>query len=235
MKTIKPYLLAAVALFCAVGCSESTFKQNYPLYATFDYTPKTEMMALFKDTTYFAGTAGLIRYDVLTFNNALDGSDSTRFGGFALGYKSDTLVVDDPYVAYDRDTLKYGDQFFMLFRQNELTPQKAIEFVYADKPACSCTILGCYIANTAHSFDVLQNFGPGDHADVVFTGYKSGAKTGEKSFSLLDKDGPLSKRTLVDLSALGSVDYITINLSSTDNLVDTFVLYMIAAQVVIEL
>lgn len=235
MKTIKPYLIAAVALFCAVGCSDNSFKQSYPLYAVFNYTPKTEMLELFKDTTYFAGRNGLLRYDVLEFNNALASDDSTRFGGFALGYKSDTLVVDDPYVAYDRDTLKYEDQFFMLFRQNELTPQKAINFVYADKPACSCTIVGCYIANTAHSFDVLQNFGSSDHADVVFTGYKSGAKTGEATFSLLDKDGPLSKRTKVDLSALGSVDYITINLSSTDNLVDTFVLYMIAAQVVIEL
>lgn len=81
----------------------------------------------------------------------------------------------------------------------------------------------------------MQNLGSGDHADVIFTGYKSGVKTGEKSFSLLDKDGPLSKRTQVDLSALGSVDYITVQLSSTDNLVDTFILYMIAATIVVEL
>lgn len=228
-------MIATVALLCAVGCSEYTFKESYPLYATFNRIPKTEMMVRFKDTTYFASTDGFIGYNVLFFNNSLDKGDSTRFGGFALGYKSDTLVVNDPYVAYDRDTLKYDDQFFMLFRQNELTPQKAIEFAYAGNPTCSCTMIGCYVANTAHSFGLMQNLGSGDHADVIFTGYKSGVKTGEKSFSLLDKDGPLSKRTQVDLSALGSVDYITVQLSSTDNLVDTFILYMIAATIVVEL
>ena len=57
-------------------------------------------------------------------------------------------------------------------------------------------------------------------ASVEFTGYAGGAQTGSVSLDLKKDGKPLSLWTKVDLTPLGNIDYIVVNVKSNDDKVN---------------
>ena len=232
----KYIMIAIVALTaaCATSCLEGSMKYNYPLTTSFEYQQFDNDKDFFKGKSYFDKMDFV--YDVMMFTGTRNEADSSLIGGFALAYVCDSVLVTtvdgvetprpeediDPYTAFLTDTLAYKTvNHFTVYTDNRTegaNPEKPIVFAYAGQEGCSCAPQSCFVVNTTYS--ALRLASEEATASVEFTGYAGGAQTGSVSLDLKKDGKPLSLWTKVDLTPLGNIDYIVVNVKSNDDKVN---------------
>ena len=82
-------------------------------------------------------------------------------------------------------------------------------------------MLGCYVTNTVQVADSIKaNFKIGDKMYIKATGYLYGQKTGEATFTLAEytaaRDSIVSSWTMFDLKALGTIEYVDFDVTTTN-------------------
>jgi len=242
MKKVFALISLAVLAICSVSCLDGSSKYSYTLATSFEYQQVSSDESFFGDLSYF-GKYDLL-YDVVRFNGVRETEDSLLVGGFALCYKKDSVIAGksaadfDPYTMYESDTLYYDSRnHFVVYTQNDdpaKNPARPIYFIYYDYTGCTCTAQQVFLANTTASYVALKDAPAGTQADVVFTGYAGGEKTGEVTVSLFNEGKPLSTWKSFDLSALGEIEYVTVEIKSTDNIVKAFALDNLICSITLE-
>ena len=154
-------------------------------------------------------------------------SDKKLVGGFAMCTGIDTIATPERRPArfavfdnggYDK-SLAYA-----VFHDttSTLMPEHLLSFSVPSE-ASSCTLKSISVQNVqavalAAKFGTGLSGGPFTDADfltLTLTGYKGGTSTGNKSIKLVDGTKLLDKWTVVDISSLGSVDFLELHLEAS--------------------
>lgn len=222
------------------SCIDGNSKYSYSFYATFEYLQPGDELAFGESSHY--GKHDIL-YDVIRFSGVREGEDSTLTGGFAFCRVKDSVVVDretplDPFTVYENDPDSYeSPNHFVVYMRNPdpaKNPARPLGFIYSGLGGCACTpVLAC-VANTTESYAALSALEGDVRADVTFTGYMGDVRTGEVTVSLLKDGKPLAAWETVDLSSLGSVEYVTLDIVSTADTVRAVALDNLVFNVVLE-
>lgn len=224
MKRIFVFLAAMISL---VSCfsDEPMNSQSYTLTSTFEYTNvKFDSDSTFFDTTY---GEGLGWYD-LVFNHKVDIDYGLFHGGFRLSClkASDEEGADGTWrvVLGESGTGAAGmassANYLVWYSNPDQTRMPEHDIRFANKAYGTCTPAGFYINNTASvAAAVKEKFTLGDRLTLKATGWLGTEKTGEAEIALADfsaeKDSVVTAWTAFDLSGLGSVEYIDLEMVST--------------------
>ena len=246
MKRILFILLSLIMISSCLDDGSKT-RTSYTLTATFQY-PGVDFGS---DSTFYSTTTPKgFSYDVLNFYHNFD-SDQVWFdGGFILSNyqmpeSQNTEGLNNLYRSYlnaDANKKQAGNSYAVYFQNedNSLMPAHDIEFPYANTGASACQMLGCFITNTVQVADSIKaNFKLGDKMFVKATGYRYGEKTGEATFTLAEysvaRDSIVSSWTMFDLAALGTVQYVDFEVTSTNpNVPTNFCMDSVGANIAIE-
>lgn len=232
---MKRLLFVLFSLLMISSCLDdgSGSRTTYTLTATFQY-PGVDFGA---DSTYYSTTtpAGF-SYDLLNFYHKFD-SDQVWFDGgfilsnYAMPESQNTAGLNNIYRLYLNEKVnknQAGNSYAVYFQNadSSLMPEHDIQFPYAKAEGCMCEMLGCFVTNTVQVADSIKaNFKLGDKMTIKATGYLYGSKTGESVFTLAEytaqKDSIVSSWTLFDLKALGKIEYVDFEVSTTNPSVPT--------------
>lgn len=208
------------ALF-AVSClgDGPTTSTSYNLVVGFEYNDD-----IFRaDSVRFESEAGVaMAYYDLAFYHKLDPQKTAVLGGFAVsrlkgeghqGGRNEFRVNSGTGVG---NTPTYA--VFKYDRTGVNMPQHDIEFINLNYG--SCQMSGLYVNNTYEMVEyVKNNFTDGDKISLKATGYLNGAKTADAEVVLAEyteaKDSIIVKWTPFDLTKLGTIQYVELELLST--------------------
>lgn len=223
MKKILFVFFAASML--AVSCSmDGTYTEQYPYVSSFDYSDKVYETEFGSDSLYFdaEGKEGFPYGDIAFYHKVAD--DKTFKGGFLLsrlkaagvGDKDKDYVVNEYRVAGPRFK-DNQDNTYAVFVENKdasLMPAKDVKFLASQYG--SFDVSHCWVNNTDLVYETAKEvFENGDKLVLTATGYRGGVMTGTASINLALPDTTIYNWTKFDLSALGSVDEINFELSSS--------------------
>lgn len=221
------FIITSIILFSSCGFDDgSGMTTQYSIVADFQYS---EAPAFRADSTYYntSTTAGFGYQQLLNFYHKLDADGLWFDGGFLLSClempkseKTDGLN-NNTYRAYVKNSKNLGGNVYTVYHQNSesgLMPEHDIEFPFVDNG--SCVLAGCFMTNTVEVADFIsKNFKLGDRMTVKATGWLNGNKTGEAELVLADfsaqKDSIVSRWTPLELTKLGTVEYVDFEISST--------------------
>lgn len=221
---MKRVLFILFSLILVSSCLEdgSGMRQTYTKTADFQYTD----IRFFSDSTFFnTATPEGFGYDVLNFYHLLDPGKVRVDGGFMLSclempFSGNTEGMNNTYRTYLTNMTKKYSNIYTVYVQSDpaFMPEHDIHFPF--KAYGSCTLLGCFVANTVEVADYVKaNFGIGDKITLKATGYLNGNKTGETSIDLVNiteqKDSIVSSWTPFKLESLGSIEHVDFELIST--------------------
>jgi hypothetical protein len=247
---MKKILVVFLAAMMAVSCFKDgpTNSHQYNLFATFEYVNDYEISEQFgKDSLYVDEVNGLgMLWNDMAFMQKLSDDKKEIKGGFVLsclkgrmyneGYESDKSSD-----LYRVNAPADSSRMYMVFVDagvDELMPVHDMEFV-ADQYG-SCKVLGCFVNVPLYvAAAASKEFKDGDALTLKATGYLGGKMTAEKSIDLITcDDGKVvlpKKWTSFDLAALGDVQYIDLDVqSSNKNVPEVFCMDNFVARVSIE-
>lgn len=229
MKRLFFLLFTAVAVASCFG-SDQDGKEEVSGVADFQF----ENIDFQEDSTYFVTvTPDGFSYDLFNFYHKLDEGQTRVDGGFIISAQEmpksgKTEGLANTYRCYTPGTKLSYSNIYLVFHQNPdpaLMPQYHIHFPLDETG--NCRINGFFVANTAEVADsVKANFKEGDKLVLKATGYRNGTKTGEVSINLAEytaqKDSIVTKWTPFALESLGFVEFVDLEISSTDPDVPTY-------------
>lgn len=225
-------LLGAVALAVS-ACfgfddKKNTYEGNILIHYEPDYGVDLEafMHQFFKDGRDSVSFNEYLTIYPVTHSSKLD-AEKNLVGGLALCIGSDTLAAPgrrpSRYAVFDEGGCDKS-LGYMVFHDTLATqmPEKLITF-YLSSEESSCTLKKVFVQNVQAVAQAVK-YGTGlaggpftsdDFLTLTLTGYKGGASKGSQTVKLVDGTKLLEKWTEVDLSALGSVDYMELHLEAS--------------------
>ena len=181
------------------------------------------------DSLYYDSSVGLgLAWNDVAFYHKLDDKKANLEGGFILSrYKgeiySDSSVMNE-FDLYKANAHKDSTSTYLVFRQTDSMPTHDIEFLYAEYGVCKLT--GCFVTipkAVAHA--ATKYFKNGDKLTLKATGYRGKEKTGESTIDLISfteaENSIMSEWTFLDLSKLGNIQYIDLDITSSSPEVPT--------------
>ena len=226
---MRRFLIFLSVVFMTVSCLDTgTVSQKYQLVTLFDNAYKFGA-----DSTYQYSQGVGFNYDLLGFFHEIDSVSKNFDGGFLVSCldtpkSGSTEGLRNTYRAYLAKEAVFNGNAYAVYYSNPdqtLMPEHDIKFLAAEDG--TCTMQGCFVANTVEVADwVKANFKKDDKLTLKVTGYLAGTKTGSAEIALADytmKDSIVSKWTPLDLAKLGSVDFIDLDLISTNKDVPGYV------------
>lgn len=243
----KVFLIAAV-MFAAVSCLNSKYETSYPLLVSFEQYYVSELFpndeqVFFRNRFYYGDVDFYNTRDTVKVN----GKDSVRFtGGVGIGHVSDTTIIlrKEPYThftVYDEDILKKKgvNNFGILFDNGDKNPAYPVMFPFASYGAI--TMASCYFCNTTENIATVLGlsdkdaFTDGDWLRLTLTGWKfsnltdPAKETASVEIYLADyRSGRrecLREWKSFDLSALGSIHYMTYKIESSSSEIEPYVCF----------
>lgn len=218
---MKRFLFILSAVLMTASCLDpGTVSQKYTVVANFD-----NAYSFGADSTYQYTKGVGFNYDLLGFFHEIDSVSKNFDGGFLVSCldtpkSGSTDGLRNTYRAYLRKDAAFNGNAYAVYYSNpdqSLMPEHDIKFLAAEDG--TCTMLGCYVANTVEVADYVRaNFKKDDKLTLKATGYLAGTKTGSAEIALADytqKDSIVSTWTAFDLDKLGAVDFIDLELIST--------------------
>ena len=160
--------------------------------------------------------------NVLGFNNVIEKDSKEFVGGFIFSYmavpESGTEGLENNLYRANNKLRKGEKNTFAVYSQHpdqSKNPERDIVFIYPDNG--TCTITSCYVNNTVAVADAVQeNFVDGDRLLLKARGWKKDVETGTAEITLADwstqKDSLVSSWTKFDLSALGAIDRVDLEI-----------------------
>lgn len=206
--------------------------QSITAYATFSYPN----MTFRSDSTFFndGKTPQGFGYDILNFYHQLDADKKNVLGGFRLsclkmpvsGNTAD--LQNNTFRCYLKNHKRQYENIYTVYYQNpevSYMPSHSIEFPYSKNG--TCVLLEMLVTNTVEVADSIKaHFKVGDRLTLKAKGYLAGNKTGEVEFPLADysaaKDSIVSTWTAVNLQKLGAIDFVDLEVISTNPSVPTY-------------
>lgn len=249
MNMKKVFLLAAVTLLAA-SCLKSKYESTFPLLVSFEGYVDSELYpkgeeAFFRNQFFYGDLDFFNTRDTVKVN----GKDSVRFqGGFAIAYKCDTLLEErtSPYSifsAFDRETLKAQrtNHFAVIYDNPDKTKNPKYPMTFPFYSYGSATLSKCFVCNTTLvvasvlGYTDLEPFTDGDWLRLTLTGWRKDAaggndvETGKITLYLADyREGKrmcLKQWAEVDISALGSIHYMTYAIESSTGEIPPYVCF----------
>ena len=226
---MKRFLFCAAVALSMISClSKGSFSQTYTADVTFECSEDV-YDNLFRDSVYVASEGDgfvYMSYPLFFGQKQMSGS---FLGGFLMSYlqgESDGRLlkvanVNDAYRAHAASGAT-GSKCYAVFYDNPeetMMPKYDIEFGY--KGLGTCTPLGCYVNNTTLvARKVREHFQDGDKLTLKAKGTSYDGKVTETSIVLAEyteaKDSVMYNWTVFDMSALGVVDYVELDVVSTN-------------------
>lgn len=213
------YLICTAALAASCFSDDPMNSRSYNLNANFEFPDAVFMTdSVQVDKTYGEG----IGFHDLAFFHKLTPDKSALVGGFAVSrLKGSGYALGRNDFRVNSGAGYGGSQTYAVFKSSEPNmPAHDVKFMNLQYG--SCTMIGCYLNNTAEVVDsVKANFAVGDRLTVRATGYLNGLKTGQAELTLADystqKDSIVVNWTPFDLSKLGAVEYVDFEIISTSD------------------
>ncbi len=220
MKMIKKIIFVFAVAFCAASCWDKdgpTYSSSYTLDTTFEYGS-----APFRDSLYFDSENGVgLGWQEMAFYHKLDESRNVFHGGFILSQLKGSGSGNDRFRVNSGVGMANSATYMVYYRNpvRSQMPDHSVEFVA--KEYGTCEMLGCYVNNTKEVVDsVKNNFKTGDKLSIKMTGYLNGKETAVSEFVLAEyteaKDSLVTKWAPFNLEKLGSVEYVEIEVLSTN-------------------
>lgn len=247
---MKKLLVVFFAAMMVASCLSDgpTNSRQYNLVASFEYVNDYDIPSQFgEDSLYLDETNGLgLLWNDMAFMHKLSEDKKDVKGGFVLSclkgrvYK-DGYESDKSSDLYRVNAPADSSRMYMVFVDagvNEMMPAHDMEFI-ADQYG-SCTVLGCFVNVPVYvAAAASKEFKDGDALTLKATGYLGGKVTAEKSIDLITcADGKVTlpeKWTPFDLAALGDIQYIDMDVeSSNENVPEVFCMDNFVAKVDIE-
>lgn len=215
------FSILAVVTSCLGG---STLNMSGTSMVHFDLADGSYM----KDSIYYdtLGARAGFAFEYLAFYHKVDEEPTEFRGGFmasrlVIPASGNTEGLDNKYRVNSKATIG-GTNKFAVFTQTADMPEKHIEFMYRSAGiVATCSPVRMQVNNTLEVAEAIQKaFGPGNKLNLTAKGYKNGQKepTGEAVITLAErmegKDSIVSTWTLFDLSKLGSIDEIRLNIET---------------------
>ncbi len=222
--------LFALAVFGLASCDTGDGYTEYSLvsYSTFEFGTSVLTDSLLLTSSYFSEAASS-SFLIYMSERVEEGDELT--GGFALSSKRDSSLVLKPDNSYPQYTMfatsaGWESETCAVFYQNEsesAMPEHDAAFTYGYYG--TCTPSSCLVNNTQLmvynilSEDSGYTFETGDYLKLTITGTYGTTTTGSVSVYLADYTTLVptlvTEWTSVNLSALGTVEYIDFTLEST--------------------
>lgn len=218
MKKIFYVIMTALLAASCLGDGPST-TSAYNLVVDFEFGDGVFQT----DSVRFESNNGVgIGYYDMAFYHKLDPQKTTLLGGFAVsrlkgkGYKGGRNEFRVNSGAGLENSLTYA--VFKYDKTGVNMPPHDIEFINLNYG--TCVMAGLYVNNTYEMVEyVKNNFVDGDKVSLKATGYLNGAETGKAEIVLAEytdkKDSLIVKWTPFDLSKLGTIQYVELELAGT--------------------
>ncbi len=229
---IKRILIFMVALAVAVSCfKDSVYTESYTLDASFEYEAVYgwDYKEVFGDDSLYYDIEYSklgFAWNSLAFYHKVEVADFK--GGFMLSYLAKpkdgkTEGLDNKFRVNDKSGFS-GSKTYTVFSQTDDMPESDI--VFSMKQYGTCIMSFCFVNNTVEVTDSIKaNFQLGDKMTLKAVGYLDDVETGSAEFTLAEytaqKDSIVSTWTQFDLSKLGSVDKVKLEVTSTRENVPT--------------
>ena len=247
MKKLLVVFFAAMMVASCLGDGPTNSRQ-YNMVATFEYVNDYDIPDQFgDDSLYVDEVNGLgMLWNDMAFMQKLSDDKKEIKGGFVLSclkgrmYK-EGYEADKSSDLYRVNAPADSSRMYMVFVDagvDEMMPAHDMEFI-ADQYG-SCKLIGCYVNVPLYvAAAASKEFKDGDALTLKATGYLGGKMTAEKSIDLITCEGGkvslLPKWTLFDLSVLGDIQYVDLDVQSTNaNVPEVFCMDNFGARVSIE-
>lgn len=223
---MKKVILFVFAVVMAVSCSLDDAYQKYQIITTFDYqNMNVDYAQTFgADSVYHdtVGKSGAYWGDLL-FHQKI--SDAGQFlGGFAMSYlaasgmgeKADDYVYNEYKVAGPALQTSQLNTYAVFYQNADPINMPANSITFLPSELATCTLSHCYVNNAETVYYAAKkNFTNGDKLVLTARGYLDGIMTGEASITMALPDTVMYNWTKFDLKALGSIDKIDFELSTS--------------------
>lgn len=235
---MKKILVCIIAAFLAVSCfKDAGFETNYTLDISFDGIEGliTEYGSDKEDSTAILpmfGIGPLVFFNSIGMDEGVVVNDID--GGWTLSMRRqpasslfdaegneipEQVALVTPHCAADTAQARGVNSYAVFHQLDSDMPEHDIEFTQAGYGTCTPSRL--YLTNTtavARYFMAKDRAVPGDHLTVTVTGYLGDTQTGKAKFELAycseAKDSVMLGWRPLDISALGSVQYIDFEIDS---------------------
>lgn len=223
---MKKFLFLAVVAICIVSCLNSgSFSQSYRADITFEFSDNVYKGDSFKDSIFVMNEGEGFTYPPYPIVFGQNHTSGKFNGGFLMSYlkgEADGLLIkeakpDDLYRVHAASGAAGSKTYAVFYGNPDLTmmPKNDIEFIYRQVGACSP--YSCYVNNTTYVARMIrEHFGDEDKLVLTATGWREGGEKTTASIVLAQKDTVMYNWTKFDLSKLGFVDYIDIEVVSTN-------------------
>lgn len=231
MIMIKRIFIFIVALAAAVSClNDSVYTESFTLDTSFEYDVVYgwDYKEVFgEDSLYFDDERSKLGFawDFLAFYHKVEGTDFK--GGFMLSYLAKpkdgkTEGLENKFRVNAESG--FTGKTYTVFCQTDDMPESDIMFTMEEYGTCVMNF--CFVNNTVEVTDSIKaNFQLGDKMTLKAVGYLDDVETGSAEFTLAEytaqKDSIVSTWTQFDLSKLGSVDKVELEVMSTRENVPT--------------
>ena len=246
---MKKFLVVVFAAFMVASCFDHEYQttKDYNMFASFEYDKQYgyDMSNYFgKDSLYCEHTYGYgLGWDDMGFCHKVDSLTREFQGGFVLSRLKGKVYADSLELNKDIDLYRVNapadsSRMYLVFIEAELEdhmPKHDVEFMMDEYG--SCKVIGCYVNVPLYvAAAAVKEFKDGDYLSLKATGYREGKVTSEKSIDLITCGGGkvnLSEKWMtLDLSALGDIQYVDFDVtSSNENVPEVFCLDNFGAKI----
>ena len=236
MKTkmmIQVALVGAMALLATSCFSTEDFQTKYDSHTVIGFEPESayewddfvdQVFNWGKDTVFFKG----IWFGAVCFYAKLDDQEVFQ-GGMALcrGRDADASPERDPsyFAVYDENFGNQKSNAYAVFHDalsSSMMPERCI-WTYVPNTESSCSAESMYVHNVQSVVQAVLHgvglaggpFQADDYLLLTITGTRGTSVTGTKEVKLVDGTSFIKEWTKVDISDLGSIDFIDLKLTSS--------------------
>lgn len=224
-------ILAALAIVSLSACTDDE-ESNY---TTYTYTFEFEDADLYTTDGYWKDVYTEGDFSIAPALTLSHVGSGTYFSGFCPSKANETADVSEKYIVDHQwssvtGSGANGSSQYLIGMWNtgeDLTAIPKTPSLKLDLTATgvkSSTPISVYVTNTNYAYWVMKKgcayndiFGTDDWFKVIFKGVKNGTVTGTVEQYLAQNGNVCDEWKLVDLTPLGDVDYIYVQLQSTDN------------------
>ena len=223
---MKKFLFLAVVAICIVSCLNSgSFSQSYRADITFEFSDNVYKES-FKDSIFVLTDIGdgfaYGQYPIIFGQKHTSGQFN---GGFLMSYhkgEADGALIeeakpDDLYRVHATSGAAVSKTYAVFYGNPDLSMMPKYDIEFLERNFGTCSPYSCYVNNTTFVARMIQeHFQDGDKLVLTATGWREGGEKATASIVLAQKDTVMYNWTKFDLSKLGFVDYIDIEVVSTN-------------------
>ena len=223
---MKKVILFVFAVVMAVSCSLDGGYQKYQIMTTFDYermgvnyTQAFGADSVYHDTVNKAGAYWqdlLFHQKISDTGEVLGGFAMSYLAGSGLGEKAKDYVYNEYKVAGPALPNNRVNTYAVFYQNADPTKMPANSVTFLPTEFATCVLDCCYVNNSETVYYAAKNnFTNGDKLTLTARGYLGGTLTGETSITMASPDTVMYNWTKFDLKALGSIDKIDFELSTS--------------------